>query len=61
MDKLDSLMLKINMYWSYESISFDQEMVMEFLMMNKNNMEKTANLIRFKDRTFLEFVNGMLY
>lgn len=53
-------MLKINMNWSYESISFDQEMVMEFLMMNKNNMEKTANLIRFKDRTFLEFVNGML-
>ena len=48
------------MYWSLESISFNQEYVLEFLMINKMNMEKTINLIRYKDKSFTDFVNGKI-
>jgi hypothetical protein len=48
------------MYWPLESLSFNQEYVLEFLMINKMNMEKTINLIRYKDKSFTDFVNGKI-
>ena len=54
---LEDLLLKTNLYWPFESYSFNQENVLEFLMMNNLNIEKTINLIRYNDKSFTEFVN----